>query len=153
MTANKDKHSYKLLSGEKVSLGWLSTDDMDFLDMLREDSDNGKDYFLLLEKIRGKNSYVLSKYQGEVTEEAAQSVLFRVANDIVERAGIFQGRVFRQGDGPDAKNLLTTAQACDIIDITRSGLHFLLTNGKIKGWKIGKLWLVDRMSAEQYRDR
>lgn len=151
MTANKDKHAYKLLSGETVSLGWLNDGDMVFLETLKEHADEGEDYFSLIQRVRGRGSYVLYNFDGKVTEEATQTVLFRVANDIVERAGIRQGRLFHQKEGPDAKNLMTTAQACEVMGITRSGLHFLLTNGKIKGWKIGKLWLVDRESAEGFR--
>lgn len=150
MTANREKHLYRLLSGEKLSIGWLSEKDMKFLEKLKEDAVNGKDYFSLLKHIRGHNSYVLMNFNGLVTEEATQSILFKVASDIVERAGIRQGRVFRSESAPEAKNLITASQACEVMDVARSSLHFLLTNGKVKGWKIGKLWFVDRESAENY---
>jgi len=152
MTANKDKHAYKLLSNEVVSLGWLGDREMNYLERLAEDADANMDYFSLLEAVRGGLAYPLMKFDGVVTEEAIQSVLFRVASDIVERAGIRQGRCIHLEDSRDVRGLVTAAQACEIMDVTRGGMHFLLTKGRIKGWKIGKLWLVDRKSAEQHRD-
>jgi excisionase family DNA binding protein len=147
----KQRHPYTLLSGEEVFLGWLEKPEIEFLEGLKEGADNGESYFYLLEEVRGKAAYPLRSYDGVVTEEAEQSIFFRVANDIVQRAGIAQKRIIRPRDTLDIKNIITAAQACEILGITRSGINFLLNRGKIKGWKLGKLWLVDRSSAEQYR--
>ena len=145
------RHPYTLLSGEQVFLGWLEKPEIEFLEGLKEGAGEGESYFALLEDVRGKDAYPLRPYDGDVTEEAEQSIFFRVANDIVQRAGIAQKRVVRRADTLDIKNVITAAQACEILGVTRSGINFLLTKGKIKGWKLGKLWLVDRTSAEQYR--
>jgi excisionase family DNA binding protein len=151
ISMKKQRHPYTLLSGEEVFLGWLEKPEIEFLEGLKAGAGEGESYFALLEDVRGKEAYPLRPYDGVVTEEAEQSIFFRVANDIVQRAGIAQKRIIRPRDTLDIKNIITAGQACEILDITRSGINFLLTRGKIKGWKLGKLWLVDRASAEQYR--
>jgi len=147
----KHRYPYTLLSGEQVFLGWLEEEEREFLQNLKEAADEGESYFALLADVRDKDAYPLKSYGGNVTEEAEHSVFFRVANDIVQRAGIAQKRIIRPTDALDIKNIITAGQACEILGVTRSGINFLLTRGKIKGWKLGKLWLVDRVSAEQYR--
>ena len=153
--ANKDKHSYELLSGERVSLGWLNPTDMTFLEGLKAAVESGHDYFELLMGVRGKKAYPF-KGAAKLTPEIARSVLYRVAEDIVERAGIQQGHSIAPGSGPadpDEKPLVSLSEAAEIIGITRAGVHLALTKGRLKGWQVGKVWVLDKRSVQRYRDR
>lgn len=140
-----------MLSGEQIFLGWLEGPEIIYLEALKQRVSEGDSYFSLLEGVRGQYAYPLLSHGGMVTEEVEQSIFFRVANDIVQRAGIAQKRIIRPTDDLNIKNIITSGQACKILGVTRSGINFLLTKGKVKGWKLGHLWLVDRASAEQYR--
>lgn len=152
--ANKDKHAYELLSGERVSIGWLSEADLKWLEQLKEDVEKGADYFILLKRVRGVSARPL-KGSDKLTQEVAQSALFRVASDIVERAGIRQGFSLPMGSGletPDEKPLVSASEAAEMIGISRAGVHLALTRGKLRGWKVGKMWVVDCNSASSYRN-
>jgi len=153
--ANKDKHSYELLSGEKLSTGWLSENDNKWLEELKQNVANDDDYFILLRSVRGLGAYPL-KGAERLTPEVAQSVLFRVAQDIVERTGIRQGYSLPPGSGLEDignKDLLSTPEAAEIIGITRAGIHHALINGRLRGWKVGSGWVLLRADVLRYRDR
>ncbi len=153
--ANKDKHAYQLLAGGQVSIGWLNKTDMDFLEDLKERIDDGESYFLLLELVRGADAYPL-KGHPKLTSEVAQSALFRVASDMVERAGIQQGFALPPGDDglgmPDEQPLVSVSEAAEVIGITRAAVHQAMTKGKLRGYQVGSMWVLRRRSAEAYRD-
>jgi excisionase family DNA binding protein len=153
VVANKDKHAYELLNGERISIGWLSERDMTFLEGLKVAWQQGDDYFELLRAVRGKNAYTF-KGAKKLTPEVAQSVLFRVAQDIVERAGIKQGVALPPGDGleiPDNKPLCSISEAAEIIGVSRSAIHQSLTRGKLRGWMVGTIWVLARADVLAYR--
>jgi hypothetical protein len=50
-------------------------------------------------------------------------------------------------------NLITSTVAAGIIGCDESRVRQLCREGLLKGQKIGRDWLVDRASAEAYRDR
>jgi excisionase family DNA binding protein len=151
--ANKDKHAYELLNGERISLGWLSEKDMVFLEGLKAAYEQGDDYFEMLRAIRGKNAYTF-KGESRLTSKVAQSVLFRVASDIVERAGIKQGASLHPDQGiesPDAKPLCSMSEAAEIIGVSRAAVHQALTKGKLRGWMVGTIWVLARADVLAYR--
>jgi excisionase family DNA binding protein len=47
---------------------------------------------------------------------------------------------------------VTTAQAAQIIGCVDSRVRQLLREGALRGERVGRDWLVDRKSAESYRD-
>jgi len=151
--ANKDKHAYLLLSGERVSLGWLGEADLNFLTDLKEHVAEGESYFLLLERVRGREAYPL-KGAKRLSAEIAQSVLFRVAADIVERVGIRQGVAVRpdQLGDPVRQPLVSVSEAAELIGVSRAAVHLALTNGKLRGYQVGKQWVIKRSVAEAYRE-
>lgn len=50
------------------------------------------------------------------------------------------------------KNHLTTSEAAAIIGCNASRVRQLLGEGKLDGERVGRDWLVERKSAEEYRD-
>ena len=153
MVANKDKHVYELLNGDRVSIGWLSEKDMVFLEGLKQAYKQGDDYFEMLRAVRGKNAYTL-KGETCLTNKVAQSVLFRVASDIGERAGIKQGVSLHPDQGigsPDDDVLCSMSEAAEIIGISRAAVHQALTKGKLRGWMVGTIWVLVRAEVLAYR--
>lgn len=151
--ANKNKHVYKLLSGERISIGWLSESDKVWLDQLRVDAENGDDYFILLRSVRGRGARPL-RGDSRLTPEIAQSALFRAAEDIVERAGIRQGCSLSPGselEFPSKKPLVSAPEAAGIIGISRAAIHRALIDGRIRGWRVGAVWVLRRSDVLKYK--
>ena len=48
---------------------------------------------------------------------------------------------------------ITTSEAAEIIGCVDSRVRQLLREGTIAGERVGRDWLVDRRSAEKYRDK
>jgi hypothetical protein len=150
---NKDKHAYTLLSGRQLSLGWLDEMDMQYLEGLAEKAKAGEDYFELLKLVRGHGAY--PRDGGSLTPEVAQSLVFQVATDIVERAGIEQGLSIHPQDLfdiPQETPLVSIAQAAEIIGFSKAATHQALMKGKLRGWLVGNYWVLDRSSVERFRD-
>jgi hypothetical protein len=150
---NRDRHSYETLSGETLSLGWLERKQVDYLEYLKASADRGADYFALLALVRGPEAMTLKDFGGQVTPEACQSVFFKVGLDIVERAGIAQGRVLAPEESRMDPNseLLSLSQTAKLLDRSRAAIHLALTKGRIRGWRVGTAWIVDRGSAVRYK--
>jgi len=154
VVANKNKHAYELLNGERISLGWLSEKDMVFLEGLKQAYEQGDDYFEMLRAIRGQNAYTL-KGEPRLTNQVTQSVLYRVASDIVERAGINQGVSLHPNQGlenPDDVPLCSMSEAAEIIGVSKAAVHQALTKGKLRGWMVGTIWVLSRADVLAYRE-
>jgi hypothetical protein len=153
--ANKDRHAYTLLGGQQISLGWLGETELAYLEDLKARADAEEDYFELLREIRGPGSRVLADFGGRVTAGAVQSLFFRVATDIVEQAGIQQGRVLypEESQVGITKKFIGMAEAARLIGVTRQTVHRALQSGKIHGRTVGagNTWIVDLESALQYK--
>ena len=150
--ANKNRHAYEMMSGEILSIGWLEEKQIKILQNLKKSVDQEEDYFALLKMIRGPNSPMLKDFGGRVTPQACQSVFFRVAQDIVERAGVAQGRALAAEDlrlDPQAE-LVSMSEAAKLINRSRTAIHLALTKGAILGRQVGKAWIVDRNSVILY---
>ena len=81
---------YELLSGESVVLTSLSKNDMAFLFELYGRALADEDYFGMERSVCGEGAYPL-KGSARVTREIHESLLFRVAEDVVDRVGLRQG--------------------------------------------------------------
>jgi excisionase family DNA binding protein len=49
-----------------------------------------------------------------------------------------------------AEEWITTQEAAEIIGVSIKQVSHLLLNGRIKGKKFGRFWMVDKQSAEEY---
>lgn len=150
--ANKNRHAYEMMDGEILSIGWLEEKQISYLENLQKQVKAGSDYFDLLRVIRGVNAMPLKSFGGRVTPQACQSVFFRVAQDIVERAGVAQGRSIASEElklDPHAE-LVSMSEAAKLIKRSRTAIHLALTKGTIRGWQVGKAWIVDRNSVILY---
>ena len=81
--------TYELLSGEILKLTELTIEDWAFLFDLMSQAFYDKPYPQLRLLIAGKNAYPL-KGNTRVTTEIHSTILYRVAEDIVDRTGISQ---------------------------------------------------------------
>src|SRR5438105_12256976 len=88
---------YRLLNGESVELSVLPKKDLAFLLDLQRRAMENEDYFDLERAICGKGAHPL-KGSPRVTREIHDSLLFRVAEDVVDRIGIRQGVIAPDGD-------------------------------------------------------
>lgn len=143
---------YKMLTGQTVDLSALPKADLEFLVALSRRAIADEDYGTLALAVAGPKAY--PKRGGRwVTREVMESLVYRVAEDIVDRVGIRQGAL-----GPDegaqasaVDQILGVTEAARILGITRAGVIKAATSGRLQGRKIGKAWALLRGSVERYR--
>ncbi len=144
--------NYELLSGVTLDLSPLPKKDVGFLLGLMQGTMKDEDYFDLERRVCGKGAYPL-EFCPRVTREIHESVLFRVAEDIVDRAGIRQG-VLAPDPGDErmpTEDIMSVTEAARAIGITRSAVIKAAHAGRIKGKKVGHAWALLRRSVEGYR--
>ena len=47
-------------------------------------------------------------------------------------------------------DLLTAEEACEALRIGHNLIYELLNNGKLKGYRCGRVWKIPRLAIEQY---
>lgn len=125
-------NQYQLLSGELVDLEQLSKEDLAYLlDLQRRAMDAG-DYFDLLRRLCGADAYPL-KGSDRVTHEICESLLYRIAKDIVERVGIEQGTVAPTHVAQAGRSRTRTASLAERLRDLRSAV-IAGADGCPKGW-------------------
>jgi hypothetical protein len=143
---------YELLNGDEVDLAGLSREDTEFLLDLMRRAMGDEDYFSLERAVCGSGAYPL-KRSARVTPEIHASPLFRVAEDVVDRAGIRQGRL--APDPGDARvpteQIMSVGDAAKALRITRSAVIKAAQSGRIQGKKIGHRWALLCNSVKSYR--
>jgi hypothetical protein len=143
---------YVLLNGDEVDLAALSREDTEFLLDLMRRAMVDEDYFSLERSVCGPGAYPL-KDSPRVTREIHASPLFRVAEDVVDRAGIRQGVL--APDPGDAhvltEQIMSVSEAAKTLRITRSAVIKAAQTGRIKGKKIGHCWALLCNSVRCYR--
>ncbi len=143
---------YQLLTRETLDLSALPREDMEFLLSLMSRAMGDEDYFSLERSVCGQGGFPL-KGGARVTREIHDSLLFRVAEDIVDRAGLRQGTI-----APDSgdervptEDIMSVTDAAKSLGVTRSAVIKAAQTGRIKGKKIGHTWALLRRSVETYR--
>jgi excisionase family DNA binding protein len=143
---------YALLNGDEVDLAALSREDTEFLLDLMRRTMLDEDYFSLERSVCGPGAHPL-KDSPRVTREIHASPLFRVAEDVVDRAGIRQGVL--APDPGDARvlteQIMSVSEAAKTLRITRSAVIKAAHAGRIKGKKIGHSWALLCTSVRGYR--
>lgn len=143
---------YSLLKGEVVDLGTLPKNDLAFLLDLQRRALEEEDYFDLERSVCGPGAYPL-KGNPRVTATTHRSVLFRVAEDIVERVGIRQGVLAPDDDDElvPTDGIMSATEAAEHLGITRSAVIKSAQTGRIKGRKVGKTWMLLKRSVDSYQ--
>lgn len=143
---------YELLGGETLDLAALPKEDVQFLLDLMRRAMNDEDYFDLERRVCGPGAYPL-RGTPRVTREIHDSLLFRVAEDIVDRVGIRQGSL-APGLGDErvpTDDIVSVTEAASALGITRSAVVKAAQVGRIKGRKIGHTWALLRRSVDSYK--
>lgn len=146
--------TYKLLTGEVVSLEGLSRADRKYLERLSFDVERKADYFELLKEVKGPGALPLRG--GRLTPDIASSSLYRVAHDMVDRVGIMQGflldeEVARASRRDYRPNLLSLTEAADLIGVSRTAVHQALLERRLQGERVGNAWVIRREDAEAFK--
>ena len=142
---------YKLLNGDMVDTSELPEDDLQFLLHLQNRAMDGEDYFELLRTICGPSAYPL-KGGLKVTREVHDSILYRVAENIVDRVGIHQGVILPNQDDEmvPTDEIVGAAEAADILGVSRSAVIKAAQRGRIRGKKVGHAWALLLESVQSY---
>lgn len=144
--------SYRMLNGETLAISTLPKADMEFLLDLMHRVMEDEDYFSLERSVCGPNAYPLMG-SPRVTREIHDSLLFRAAEDIVDRAGIRMGVLApdRGDERVPIEEIMSVTEAAKKLKVTRSAVIKAAQSGRIKGKKIGHTWALLRQSAESYQ--
>jgi excisionase family DNA binding protein len=142
---------YKLLNGEEIDLSPLPKKDLEFILHLQRRAIDDEDYFELECSICGKGAYPL-KGSSRVTRAIHDSLLFRVAEDVVDRVGLRQGVIApdENDERVPTDEIVSVSEAADALRISRSAVLKAAHAGRLKGKKIGKTWALLRRSVESY---
>ncbi len=50
----------------------------------------------------------------------------------------------------DINELITVEELCEMLNIGRNAAYTLLNNGKIKAFRIGKVWKIPRIALKKF---
>ena len=50
----------------------------------------------------------------------------------------------------DAMTLITVEDVCEALMVGKNSVYRLLAEGKIKGFRVGRIWKIPRMSLNRY---
>jgi excisionase family DNA binding protein len=151
------KKTHVLVSGERVDLGDLDREEIEFLRSLGAMARRGVSYFEIARVAVGPGSPALQGLS-RVTRRIVDSTLYRVARDIATRAGMSQGLILEPGYEdlrrriPDDGSLMSVVQAAELIGISRAAVYKAIRAGRIASRRYGNVTLVERSSAAAYRD-
>ncbi|MBZ0273225.1 helix-turn-helix domain-containing protein [bacterium] len=143
---------YKLLNGELLDMSDLPPEDMGFLFDLMRSSADGEDYRALAYRVSTSGAYPL-KGSPRVTTEVHNTILYRVAEDIADRAAIRQGamRPDPKSEPVATEGIVSVTEAAEKLGITRSAVIKAAQSGRIRGKKIGHTWALLTRSVETYK--
>ena len=146
--------TYKLLTGERLSLSTLTEAERAFLLRLTHDAKPDVDYFDLLRQVKGPKALPLCG--GPITPTIAASPLYRIAHDIVDRIGIEQGYLLAADIAKpvvvkDIGNLLSLTEAANLIGITRPAAHQAVLEERLHGQRVGNAWVIARADADAFK--
>ena len=93
---------------------------------------------------------------GPITPAIAASAIYRAAHDMADRVGIEQGYLLapdveRPTDLGVDDDLLSLAEAAELIGITRPAVHQAVKEERLRGRRVGNAWVIRRADAETFR--
>jgi excisionase family DNA binding protein len=147
---------HELLSGETIPLKDIEARDTAFLGNLQRMANDGMSFFELERVAIGPGSPALRGWS-RVTPEIVGSPLYRVAADIVTRAGIAQGLLLapeheeKRSEVPADRSLMSVTQAANTLGISRAAVHKAIQQERLPSQRYGNVLLVDREAVRRYR--
>jgi excisionase family DNA binding protein len=92
-----------------------------------------------------------------VTREIVDSPLYRVAEDISERAGIAEGLILapeheaKRKDIPTDRTQMSVTQAATALGISRAAVHKAISQKRLAAQRYGNVVLVSREAVARYK--
>lgn len=148
----KDWTTHALMSGEVVDLGGLNDADRSYLDELARDAGSGAAFYSLLSRVQGPGAYPTRASRGMVTSALIASPLFRVAQDIANRAGIAEGKLAPPTNAAPADQM-SVPEAAKILGTSRQNVNAAISRGALSAKKIGDSWVVRLEDVRAYQER
>jgi excisionase family DNA binding protein len=148
--------SYKMLDGTRLSSRNLTGIESQFLKTLEAMIRARASYFDVYRFALGPGSPAL-RGGNRVDQDLAETDLYRIAEDLITRAGINQGIILapeHEAKRALAKNIespLSVAQAAAVIGISRIAAYKAIQEGRLGHTKIGNVLIVSRAQAELYK--
>jgi excisionase family DNA binding protein len=143
---------YELMNGETVDLAGITEEARAYLDDIDRDAAAGVSYFDLELRVKGPSAFTTRKARGFVTAEVLRNPVYRVANDLVARVGIQQGKVAPPRDAKPS-DLLSVPEAARLIGQTRQNLNAAISRGSLPARKIGETWVLRLEDVRVYKER
>jgi excisionase family DNA binding protein len=142
------KAMYELTNGEVLDLSRLASKERSYLDELAADAAKGAAYFDLLLRVKGPGA--LPSKGGMVTSEVLTSTVYRVAQDIVQRVGIVQGKLRPPSDAAPAQ-LLSVPEAARLVGVTRQALNDAIARDRLPAQRVGGTFVLKLDDVRAYR--
>lgn len=136
----------------------LSSRERAFLRDLRRMAEEDISYFEIARTAVGPGSPALLG-RSTIDRRTAASPLYVAAEDIATRAGISQGLILApehqhlRDQFPTDGSHISASQASDLIGISRAAVHKAIKAGTLDALRIGNVTVVNRKSAQAYRER
>jgi len=149
---------YRLLDGRLVDLRDLDARERAFFADLRKMARQDISYFEVERTALGPGSPAL-RGRNHVDRRLAETPLYLAAQDLVTRLGIKQGLILapeyehERAKFPTDRSMISAVQAADLIGISRAAVYKAIEKGTLRALHIGNVTVVERKSAEAYRDR
>ncbi len=147
---------YKLLSGDTVRLEDADARELAFLKNLQRMAKSGISFFEIERMAIGSGSPALQGWS-RVTREIVSSPLYRVAADIVTRAGIAEGLILapehedKRKEIPADRSLMSVTQAATALGLSRTAVHKAIQQKRLAAQWYGNIVLVNRETVLRYK--
>ncbi len=150
--------SHRLLDGRGVDLREFNARQQAFLTDIQGMARQGVSYFEVYRAAVGPGSPALQG-RNRIDRRIVGSPLYLVARDIATRVGIKEGLVLapehenQRTTAPGDASMISVAQAAELVGITRAAIYKAIEKGALEAIRIGNVTLVQRASADAYRER
>jgi excisionase family DNA binding protein len=147
---------YRLLSGDTIRLDVLGASALAFLKNLQRMAKDKVSFFEIERVAIGPGSPALKGWS-RVTREIVSSPLYRVAEDISERAGIAEGLILapeheaKRKDIPIDRTQMSVTQAAATLGISRAAVHKAIGQKRLAAQRYGNAVLVGREEVARFK--
>lgn len=145
---------YELLSGETIDLTGITAEARAYLDELGADIAAGLPYFDLELGVKGPRAFTTKNSGGFVTKDVLADPVYRVANDLVTRVGIQQGKVGAPRNAPPAAvpdGMISVAEAASMLGQSRQNVNAAIKRGRLAAQMIGGVYLLRVDDVREYQ--